>query len=59
MKLKKDTTRLITVSYNNNDTSDTNELTNIKHQIDVNKQYEVSMDYDTDGYINVITITNI
>ena len=59
LKLKKDTSRIITVSYNDNETFDTNELTNIKNQIDPSKQYEVSMNYDNDGYINVISFYEI
>ena len=56
MKLKKDKTHTITVTYDTTITSDTTELTNLKQQIDDTKQYEVSMDYDDSGYINAITI---
>ena len=56
MKLKKDKTHTISVTYNTTSTSDTTELTNLKQQFNDNTQYEVSMDYDDSGFINAITI---
>ena len=47
--------RTITLVYEDNKTTDEKEIVNIKHSLE-NKNYEVTYDYDKDGYINVITI---
>ena len=47
---------LITVVFKNHNTSDPEEIKNIKNELDEWKEYEVTLDYDTDGYINKITI---
>ena len=59
MTIKKNQEHTITVAYNTISTSDTTELTNLKQQFDDSKQYEVSMDYDDNGYINAITIKEL
>ena len=59
IKIKKDKTYNITVTFETTSTSNTNELTNLKQQFDNSKQYEVSMDYDDNGYINAITIKTL
>lgn len=59
MTIKKNKEHTITVTYNTTNTSDTTELTNLKQQFDDSKQYEVSMDYDDNGYINAITIKEL
>lgn len=46
----------IIVVYGSASTSDTNEITAIKKKIDRSAQYEVSLDYDSHGYINKVTI---
>ncbi len=57
-KIKKNTNHSITVTYGTTTTSNTNEITTLKKQIDETSQYEVSLDYDSNGYINKVTITN-
>lgn len=56
--IKKDNSHIITVSYNGTSTANPNEIINLKKQFDVFKEYEVSMDYNSKGYINKITITD-
>lgn len=53
-KLNKD--MLITVVYKNKSTTDVNEIKNIKKSLKQWSEYEVSVDYDDDGYITKITI---
>ena len=48
--------RLITVKYNDIQTSDPEEITQLKKKLDKFTQYEVKLDYDDDGFINLITI---
>lgn len=47
---------LITVVYNNEDITDSTKIKNIKNELSEWNEYEVSEDYDNDGYINKITI---
>ena len=56
-KVKKNTDHKITVIYETTKTSKPDEITSLKKQFDENSQYEVSMDYDSKGYINKITIS--
>ena len=56
--LKTNKNHIITVSYNETTTSKSDEVTVLKKQFDDFKKYEVSMDYDSKGYINKITITD-
>ena len=58
IKIKKNSKHTITVVYNDITTSNPDEITTLKKQFDSNTQYEVSMDYDSNGYINKITISN-
>lgn len=58
IKIKKNSNHTITVVYNDITTSNPDEITTLKKQFDSNIQYEVSMDYDSNGYINKITISN-
>ena len=48
--------RKINVVYNEKNTSDTDEIKNIKNSLSEDKSYEVSVDYGDDGYANKITI---
>lgn len=57
-KIKKNTNHPITVIYGITTTSKTDEITTLKKQFDRTTQYEVSLDYDSNGYINKVTITN-
>lgn len=47
----------ISVKFNNQETTDPNEIVSIKQSLLDNKEYELSMDYDTQGYFNKLTIT--
>lgn len=47
---------LITVVYNNENITDSIKIKNIKNELSEWNEYEVSEDYDDDGYINKITI---
>lgn len=57
-KIKKNTNHPITVIYGTTTTSKAEEITTLKKQFDRSIQYEVSLDYDSNGYINKVTITN-
>lgn len=48
--------RLITVKFNDIETQDSEEILRIIDQLDKNKDYNVLLDYDADGFINVMTI---
>lgn len=48
--------RLITVKFNGIETQDSEEILRIIDQLDKNKDYNVLLDYDADGFINVMTI---
>lgn len=56
--IKKNADHPITVSYGSTTTSKTDEITTLKKQFNKAVQYEVSMDYDSNGYINKVTISN-
>ncbi len=58
-KMKKNSKYKITIIYNDTTTSDTTEITALKQKFADTKKYEVSMDYDSEGYVNKITITDI
>lgn len=50
---------LITVVHNEKNTSNPDEIIDIKHFLEDDKEYEVSLDYDTDGFVNQVTITDL
>lgn len=50
---------IITVIYKDSSTILEDEIVDIKHSLDKLTEYEVSLDYDTNGYINKITIKDI
>ena len=50
--------RKIVLVYGDISTTDENEIINIKHKLDKTK-YEVRIDYDSDGYVNKITLEDI
>ena len=56
IKNNKTNEKKISVVYNEQNTSDPEIIKNIKTSITGMKSYEVSLDYDTDGYINKLTI---
>lgn len=47
----------IIVKFNGQETTNSNEIVSIKQSLLDNKEYELSMDYDTQGYFNKLTIT--
>lgn len=49
----------ITVKYNNIETQDTEEIKNLKNNIEDTKKYEISFDYNEEGYIDIATIEDI
>ena len=51
--------RLVTYVYGETNTTDPEEIKNQKSKINDFKDYEVSLDYDDDGYVNEITITEM
>lgn len=50
---------IITVIYKEITTTSEDEIVNIKHSLDKFTEYEVSLDYDTNGYINKVTVKDI
>lgn len=56
--IKKNSSHSITVIYGTTTTSNTDKITTLKKQFDNSSKYEVSLDYDSNGYINKVTITN-
>ncbi len=53
---KTNPSHLITIVFKNHNTTNSEEIKNLKNELDDWHQYDVSLDYDTDGYINKITI---
>jgi len=56
---KTNSEQLITVVYGDINTTDPDQIIDIKHSIKENKDYEIVLDYDEDGYVNVVNIRNI
>lgn len=56
-KTKKD--HLITVKYNQNETNVPDEIKGIKLKLEKFDEYEVTLDYDDNGYVNKVTIEYI
>lgn len=54
---KKQQKHIITVKYQDKETSNPDEIIAIKKSLDESKQYELSTDYDQSGFINKLTIT--
>lgn len=55
--IKKNPGHSIIVTYGATSTVDTDKITALKKEIEQSAQYEVSLDYDSHGYINKITIS--
>ena len=53
---KKNQDHLIEVEFQTHNTTNTDEITNIKKELDDWQKYEVSLDYDEEGYANKIII---
>ena len=53
---KTESDHMITVIYNETMTATPDEITALKQNFEDGEEYEVSLDYDTDGFVNKITI---
>ena len=53
---KKNKNHVLTVVFEDLSTTDTEEIKNAKKNIDEWTKYEISVDYDDNGYVNKITI---
>lgn len=53
---KTEADHIITVVYNATMTAMPDEITALKQNLEDSKEYEVSLDYDADGFVNKITI---
>ena len=53
---KQNKIHIVKVKFNDIETSDSNEIINMKKNIDEKKDYEVIVDYDSEGYFNLMTI---
>lgn len=49
---------VINVIYKNTNSSDENEIRNLKKSLDIWTQYEVILDYDEIGFVSQVTIQN-
>ncbi|MBR3897669.1 MAG: hypothetical protein IKJ43_00115 [Bacilli bacterium] len=58
-KNKTDKDHVITVIYGEINTTDTDEIRQLKTNFEDFKNYEVSLDYDSDGFVNKVTIFDI
>ena len=56
-KLKKNNNHPIEVIYNNNNITNTDDMIAIKKELDSSSKYEVTFDYDSNQFINKVTIT--
>ena len=56
---KKNKNHIITVIFGDLNSSNPNEIKNAKRNIESFNSYEVSLDYDKNGYVNTITIETI
>ena len=56
---KKNSEHIITVIFDEDKTSDSNEIKNFKKKLVDWDEYEVSIDYDDNGFANIITIETI
>ena len=53
---KKDRNHLVSVVYGSHNTTNVEELESIKKEINTWSKYNVSLDYNDEGYVSVITI---
>ena len=56
---KTNSNHIITVTYKEITTTNEDGIVEIKHFLNDNSEYEVSLDYDENGYINNVTIKDI
>lgn len=50
---------IITVVYGDTNTTDPKEIVSIKHSLNDDKKYEVYLDYDSNGFVNMVTLTEL
>jgi len=50
---------LVTVIYKDKNTTNPDEIVNIKHSLKDRTKYEIKLDYDEDNYVNTITIEDL
>ncbi len=55
-KIKKNTNRSINVVYGDKEVSNPEDIIKLKSSFDDMTRYEVSFDYDSDGFVNKVTI---
>lgn len=56
---KTNRSHIITVKYKDKSTSNEKEIKDIRNSIDSRKDYDLSFDYDSKGFINCMTIEDI
>ena len=56
---KKQKEHIVIVLYDNKEISDSEDITDLKHNLDDDSEYEVSLDYDEDGFVNRVNIIKI
>lgn len=56
---KKNPEHIVTLVYNDIQTSDEAKIKEVKHSLDQFKKYEVSVDYDENGYVNKVILEDI
>lgn len=56
---KKNKDKIITVTYNDNITSDPDEIIELKKSFEDLKKYEIILDYDSIGLVNKVTIKDL
>lgn len=59
IKSNKTNSRQVTLVYNGNSTTNENEIIEIKHELVERDDYEVSVNYDDDGYVFEIVVKKI
>lgn len=58
-KNKTEKEHTITVVYGDDKTSNTDEIRELKKKFSNEKNYDISLDYDSNGFINQVTIYDI
>ena len=58
MKIKKNSNHPIVVVYGNQTISNVDGIISLKKEFDYNTKYEISFDYDSNGFINKVSIVN-
>ena len=56
---QKNSDQIIKVLYNDANATDSNGIVEIKKQLNEDKEYEIILDYDVNGYVNQVTIKDM